>query len=96
MNRNKMVDLITCYLNERENNGPLANITDNADFANYLLTKIEEQGMKPPSLSEDQCQALMDVYYAGYSFNQWDDDFEKDTKVMAALKKRQDWKRDET
>ncbi len=55
-----------------------------------LLKAMEERGVKPPTLSHDKCQAIMDVYYAGYTFNQWDEDFEKDEKANLALKRRKE------
>lgn len=55
-----------------------------------LLKAMEEKGIKPPALSSDKCQAIMDVYYAGYTFNQWDEDFEKDEKANVALKRRKE------
>ena len=56
--------------------------------ADVLLTQLENIGMKPPSLAEDKCQALTRVYYAGHTYNQWDEDFEKDEKAMAAYKEQ--------
>ncbi len=61
--------------------------------ADKMLLALENIGMRPPSLPEMHCQAIMDVYYGGYSFNQWEEDFEKDEKVMKALQKRLDWKK---
>lgn len=56
--------------------------------AENLLTKLEEMGMKPPTLPEDYCQAIMHVYYGGYSFNQWEEDIEKDERIMEAYNRR--------
>jgi len=56
--------------------------------AEEVLSKIESLGMKPPCLPENHCQAIMDVYYAGYTFNKWEEDFEKDDKLVKALERR--------
>jgi hypothetical protein len=62
------------------------------DFMMYssILKELEDAGLKPPKLSQDKCQALMAVYYGGYTFNQWDEDFSKDEKAVAALERRQE------
>lgn len=57
-----------------------------------ILFLAEKYGMLPPSVDEDKCQAIMDIYYAGYTFNQWDEDYGKDDKVMAAYKRRMERK----
>lgn len=54
----------------------------------HILSMLEGHGMKPPTLPEDYCQAIMDVYYGGYSFNQWEEEIEKDEKVMEAYNRR--------
>jgi len=64
---------------------------DLEEAANDILTGLEKAGMKPPSVSEEDCQALMTVYYAGYTFNQWDEDLEKDEKVQVVKKRRAEW-----
>lgn len=56
-----------------------------------ILAIVENLGMKPPSVDELKRQAIVDVYYAGYTFNQWDEDFEKDEKVMEAYKRRKEF-----
>lgn len=62
------------------------------DMAERHLEFLEKDlGMRPPCLPEDHCQALMDVYYAGYTFYQWEEDFEKDVQAVAALKRRQEF-----
>jgi len=61
----------------------------NYDQANRHLTFLEKElKMVPPSLPEEYCQAIMHVYQDFYTFNQWEEEIEKDTKVMAALEKR--------
>jgi hypothetical protein len=62
--------------------------------AEAILSRLERAGMRPPQLDEDKCQALMHVYYAGYTFNQWDEEFEKDEKAVAALKLRREIEND--
>ncbi len=59
--------------------------------AETILTKLEEMGMKPPSVDEETCQAILQVYYGGVSFNQWDEEIEKDAEVMEAKRKRAEW-----
>jgi hypothetical protein len=54
----------------------------------YMLRIIESVGMKPPRLDEETCQAIMSIYIGGCSFNQWDEDTAKDTKVTEALQRR--------
>jgi hypothetical protein len=56
--------------------------------AEEMLQKMESLGMKPPRLPESYCQAIMSVYYGGYTYNQWEEEVEKDEKVMAAKKRR--------
>jgi len=56
--------------------------------ADNLLCHLEVLGMKPPRVSEEDCQAIMSVYYGGYSFYQWDEDLEKDEYVQAAKTRR--------
>ncbi|HBI00873.1 MAG TPA: hypothetical protein DDY18_04535 [Flavobacterium sp.] len=53
-----------------------------------ILNMVEKLGMKPPSLPSDHQQAIMQVYYDGYTMNQWEEDFDKDPKVVAALQRR--------
>lgn len=52
--------------------------------ANDLLLFLENSGMKPPRLPEEDCQAIMHVYYGNYTFNQWEEDAEKDEAVQKA------------
>jgi hypothetical protein len=60
------------------------------DEALDILNLVEYHlDMKPPRLPEAHCQALMDVYYGGYNFYQWEEDFAKDEKAVEALKRRQ-------
>lgn len=62
------------------------------ELAEKVLTEIEVAGMMPPRLDEDKCQALMHLYYAGFTLYQWDEDFTKDEKAVAAYEKRKKWK----
>jgi hypothetical protein len=61
-------------------------------FVEELLDFIESKGMKPPSVSEEDQQAIMSVYYGGYTFNQWDEDLEKDEKVQKMKTRRAKFK----
>lgn len=61
-------------------------------FATAILNTMEGVGMTPPSVSEEDRQAIMHVYYAGYTFHQWDEDLEKDDKVQEAKKKRAEYR----
>lgn len=59
------------------------------DFmASSILNKVEEMGMRPPPVSEEDAQAIMSIYYAGYTLNQWDEDLAKDEQVAEAKKRR--------
>lgn len=59
------------------------------DMAENMLKDVEDLlGMAPPRLPEDYCQAIMSVYYGGYSFNKWEDEVLKDTAVMEAYNRR--------
>lgn len=62
---------------------------DNADTitGKTILDFLEELGMAPPCLPEDHCQAIMQIYYDGYSFYKWEEDFQKDPKVVEALER---------
>jgi hypothetical protein len=69
--------------------GHVADVTNqmvkfNEDEADLLLTFIEQSGMKPPTLSSDKCQKLMQIYIDP-SFNMWDETYEK---TMATTKRR--------
>jgi len=78
MKRSDALQIIKDYLDV--NDGKL-----NAD---QVLAIVEKLGMAPPLLDEDKCQAIMHVYYMGYTLRQWDEDFEKDNKVVEAYKRR--------
>lgn len=60
------------------------------DAAEDILTRLEKAGMRPPMLPENYCQAIMDIYIGGYSKNQWEENVQKDEKVMNALKRREE------
>jgi hypothetical protein len=58
--------------------------------AGQILNFVEGTlGLRPPRVSEEDAQAIMHVYYAGYTLNQWDEDIEKDEKVMEAKRRRE-------
>ncbi len=46
--RSEVVTLIKLYNEERLCNGPTSHLSDD-DYADYLLSKLEEQGMQPPT-----------------------------------------------
>jgi hypothetical protein len=52
------------------------------------MLRYVEATMRPPRTTDDNAQAIMHVYYAGYTLNQWDEDVEKDEKVMEAKRQR--------
>lgn len=58
------------------------------EAANDILTRLEKVGMKPPALESMKCQAILDTYYEFYTFNMWDEDFEKDEKLVKAYEHR--------
>lgn len=60
--------------------------------ADALLSKLEKMGMKPPRVSEEDAQAIMTVYYGGYSLHRWDEDLEKDEAIQGAKKRRAEFK----
>lgn len=81
MKRTEMIEIIDKILFEHEL--PLLQ-----GISKEILGSLEAAGMAPPTLPGDYCQAIMHVYYGGYSFHQWEEEVEKDEKVMAALKRR--------
>lgn len=86
MKRSEMVDII---------NNQMFGGSSNPDHVNQcvaLLNVIEKAGMAPPSVSEEDRQAIMHVYYMGYTFHQWDEELAKDEKVQEAKKKRAEYK----
>jgi hypothetical protein len=58
-----------------------------SDPAEELLSFFEGV-MRPPRCREDLAQGMMSVYYAGYTLNKWDEEVEKDEKVMEAVERR--------
>ena len=68
------------------------NRSEREKLAAEIVEHAIKIGMRPPSVSEEDRQALMTVYYAGYTFNQWDEDLEKDEKVQEAKKRKQEAK----
>lgn len=81
MKRSEMIDII-----KRQLYGD-SNYPGHEDEATALLGVIEKAGMKPPCVSEDDCQALMNVYVGG-NFYQWDEDLAKDEKVQECKLRR--------
>lgn len=67
---------------------PTFDITTHA--AETILTELEKMGMKPPAPDVETCQAILSVYMWS-DFNQWDEEIEKDAKVMEAKRKRAEW-----
>lgn len=65
-------------------------VIDYKELAFNILYFLEANGMKPPTLPEEYCQAIMSIYYGGYSFNQWEEEFYKDEKVVEALTRREE------
>ena len=59
--------------------------------AELMLRAMENAGMKPPRLPEEICQAILHIYYMGYSLYQWEEDALKDEKVVAELKRRAEY-----
>src|ERR1700677_2358269 len=57
--------------------------------AEFVWAELTKLGIKPPPVSEEMRQCIMHVYYAGYTFNQWDEDLEKDQQVMETKKRRE-------
>lgn len=93
MKRSEMLEYMTAELmeildaaatrNERESKLSFAQRK-----AAGMLDMMLGFGMAPPCVSEEDRQAIMHVYYAGYTFHQWDEDLEKDEKVMSAKQRR--------
>jgi len=84
MKRSKMVEQL-CEPITVEGLGNLHLLPAEADA---ILGLLEQLGMKPPTLPEDHCQAILQIYYGNYTFNQWEEDFDKDTKAVDALQRR--------
>lgn len=81
MKRSEMVRLIEAYFAERYGNGPLSYL-DDEEFSDFLLTKIEEQGMLPPLTKLNQL-GMMD--------NGWDvEDGLTDDEFEALVGRSQD------
>lgn len=57
-------------------------------LAETFLDIVERIGMKPPRVSKEDCQAIMSVYYDGYTFYQWDEQLEADELVQKAKLRR--------
>ena len=60
---------------------------DVALAAEELLARIEKLGMRPPDTNDVYSDAIVSVYiYPNY--NQWDEDVEKDEKIMSEVRRR--------
>lgn len=55
--------------------------------AETILDLLERAGMEPPRLSGDRAQAHMLVYYDS-SLNMWDEDFDRDPKLVETYNRR--------
>ena len=86
MNKNEMVKIMWDFIESVEFDCDCY-MTEN-DTAE-LLEKMLEAGMLPPRLPGPYCQAIMDIYYGGYSFNQWEEDVQKNEQVMASKARRE-------
>ena len=53
------------------------------------VLEFVERHMRPPRCREDLAQGMIHVYYAGYTLNKWDEDVEKDEKVMEVVRLRE-------
>lgn len=60
---------------------------DHDNFEEQILTIVEKIGMKPPCVDSNRCQVLMQVYIDP-SFNMWDEDFDKEERLLSAYNKR--------
>lgn len=60
------------------------------DIMTVVLKAMEDAGIKPPALDAEKQQALMSVYYGGYTVNQWDEDFAKNKLVVATMMARRE------
>jgi len=86
MKREEMLSKIHRFLTDHQIQFKYADSSQ--DMANKFLSLMEEAGMKPPHVSEEDAQAILHVYYGGYSLYQWDEDLEKDEKVMEMKTRR--------
>lgn len=62
----------------------------NLSAGTFLDVLQNVYGMKPPRLPEEYCQALMSIYMCGYSLYQWEEDAEKDEKVVSFIERRRE------
>jgi len=70
MNRSKAIELIALAL--KKWNGAYYD----ESLESYILSELEEAGMKPPCVDGDKCQFLLRKYMDP-SFYYWDEEFEK-------------------
>lgn len=89
MKRTEMLTKISGFIESITEGKVLFNETE----SDMLLTFIEQAGMGAPRLDGERCQAIMSTYYAGYTLNKWDEEFDKDSKVVEAYKKRMERKK---
>lgn len=89
----KRSDFLSALVGEIVNENSLLLDKPNANFNDYkvvaerLLKIFEDSGFRPPALSSDHCEAITNVYYGGYTFNMWEEDFDKDEKLVVELNK---------
>jgi hypothetical protein len=68
----------------------LTNTNISFQDATAFLDGLEEMGMVPPHVDQETTQALISVCIYPL-FYQWDEDIEKDAKVMEAKRARAEW-----
>lgn len=68
-----------------------AGFVSNSKEADHFFKLLDAWGFKPPTVSEEYAQALMSVYIDP-SFCRWEEDLDKDPKIVAALERGQAWK----
>lgn len=54
----------------------------------YILDDLLFHGFRPPVLPEEIQQAIMHIYYAGYTLNQFEEDALMDPLIAAELQRR--------
>lgn len=87
MKRSEAVKKLAELFEEHSNNQQYKGYSHEG-LADTFLQLAEQIGMKPPCLPEEYCQGIMSIYYAGYTFYQWDEDIQKDVAVMKAVERR--------
>lgn len=82
MKRSEMVDTLADVLTRLTK----LNRGNSKHRAKSILKALEELGMKPPALQGDHGQAVIAVYIYP-DFNMWEEDFNKDPKLVEALRR---------